>query len=81
MYAHVLPGPASDSASATVIFEGGAGATRSYWAGVQVLVAPVARTIVYDRAGLGRSEPDPVGRTLDRMADDAAITAQGRARK
>ncbi|MFV8162499.1 alpha/beta fold hydrolase [Mycobacterium sp. 134] len=70
LYAQVLPGPGSDSSSAAVIFEGGAGSTRSYWAGVQLLVAPVARTIVYDRAGLGRSERDPVGRTLDRMADD-----------
>jgi pimeloyl-ACP methyl ester carboxylesterase len=69
LYAQVLGGPDPDS-SAAVVFEGGAGATRSYWAGVQVLVAPVARTVVYDRAGLGRSEPDPVRRTLDRMADD-----------
>lgn len=69
LYAQVLSGPDPDS-SAAVVFEGGAGSTRSYWAGVQLLVAPVARTIVYDRAGLGRSEPDPVGRTLDRMADD-----------
>lgn len=69
LYAQVLPGPDPGS-SAAVVFEGGAGSTRSYWAGVQLLVAPVARTIVYDRAGLGRSEPDPVGRTLDRMADD-----------
>ena len=69
LYAQVLGGPGPGT-SAAVVFEGGAGATRSYWAGVQVLVAPVARTVVYDRAGLGRSEPDPVRRTLDRMADD-----------
>lgn len=70
LYAQVLPGPEADGSSPAVIFEGGAGATRSYWAGVQLLVAPLARTIVYDRAGLGRSEPDPVSRTLDRMAGD-----------
>ena len=70
LYAQVLPGPDIDGPTATVIFEGGAGAIRSYWAGVQLLVAPVARTVVYDRAGLGRSAPDPAGRTLDRMADD-----------
>ena len=69
LYAQVLGGP-DPGTSAAVVFEGGAGATRSYWAGVQVLVAPVARTVAYDRAGLGRSEPDPVRRTLDRMADD-----------
>ncbi len=69
LYTQVLPGPDSDNAL-TVVFEGGAGATRSYWAGVQLRVAPVARTIVYDRAGLGRSASDPTGQTLDRMADD-----------
>lgn len=67
LYAQALPGPAD---SPTVVFEAGAGATRSYWAAVQQPVAAVARSIVYDRAGLGRSEPDAVGRSLDRIADD-----------
>ncbi|MBU9763530.1 alpha/beta hydrolase [Mycobacterium sp. TNTM28] len=69
LYAQVLPGPDPDNPAA-VVFEGGAGSTRSYWAAVQVLVAPVARAVVYDRAGLGRSEPDPVARTVARMTDD-----------
>ncbi len=69
--AQVLPGPAGAADSwPSVVFEGGSGASRSYWAGVQQRVATTARAIVYDRSGLGRSEPDPVGRTLDRMADD-----------
>ncbi|MBV0918279.1 alpha/beta fold hydrolase [Mycobacteroides chelonae] len=67
LYSQVLPGPAD---SPTVVFEAGSGATRSYWAAVQLRVAAGARAIVYDRAGLGRSEPDPAGRSLDRMADD-----------
>ncbi|GAA4022562.1 alpha/beta hydrolase [Allokutzneria multivorans] len=71
LHAMVLPGPSSGAGIApTVVFEAGAAATRSSWAGVQPLVAEHARAIVYDRSGLGRSGPDPRGRTLSRMADD-----------
>lgn len=54
----------------TVVFEAGAAASRSSWAAVQPLVAEFTRAVVYDRSGLGRSRPDPAGRTLTRMADD-----------
>ncbi|RJQ80419.1 alpha/beta hydrolase [Pseudonocardiaceae bacterium YIM PH 21723] len=54
----------------TVVFESGLAANRSYWAAVQVLVADRAPTVVYDRSGLGRSEPDPGGRSLPRLAAD-----------
>ncbi|WP_409464095.1 alpha/beta fold hydrolase [Amycolatopsis sp. GA6-003] len=67
LYAMVLPGPES---APTVVFEAGAGAGRSSWGLVQPLVGEFARAVVYDRSGLGRSAPDPSGRTLDRMADD-----------
>ncbi|WP_370936338.1 alpha/beta fold hydrolase [Amycolatopsis sp. cg13] len=67
LYAMVLPGPGSGP---TVVFEAGAGAGRSSWGLVQPLVGEFARAVVYDRSGLGRSAPDPSGRTLDRMADD-----------
>ncbi|WP_086821022.1 alpha/beta fold hydrolase [Allokutzneria sp. NRRL B-24872] len=71
LHAMVLPGPSSGVGVApTVVFEAGAAATRSSWAGVQPLVASRARAIVYDRSGLGRSAPDPRGRTLSRMAAD-----------
>ncbi|MEU1820343.1 alpha/beta hydrolase [Streptomyces roseifaciens] len=64
------PGPAGGG-GATVVFEGGLAATRSYWAPVQQAVAGSARTVVYDRSGLGRSAPDPSGlRNLNRLADD-----------
>ena len=52
------------------MFEAGAGATRSSWALVQPLVAAFAHAVVYDRSGMGRSAPDPVSRTMQRMADD-----------
>ncbi|WP_370947999.1 alpha/beta fold hydrolase [Amycolatopsis sp. cg5] len=67
LHAMVLPGP---EAGPTVVFEAGAAASRSSWALVQPGVARAARAIVYDRSGLGRSAPDPGGRTLRRMADD-----------
>ncbi|MCV7193961.1 alpha/beta fold hydrolase [Mycolicibacterium brumae] len=68
LYAQLLPGP--EPGCPTVVFEAGSGATRSSWSAVQHGVAPFTRAIVYDRAGLGHSEPDPESRTLDRMADD-----------
>ncbi|MGW4400789.1 alpha/beta fold hydrolase [Amycolatopsis nivea] len=67
LYATVLRG--SESAP-TVVFEAGAAASRSSWGLVQPLVGEFARAVAYDRSGLGRSAPDPSGRTLDRMADD-----------
>lgn len=71
MYAMVLsPDTAGDPAPATVVFEAGAGATRSSWALVQPPVGRFALAIVYDRAGLGRSPADPDGRTLARMGAD-----------
>jgi pimeloyl-ACP methyl ester carboxylesterase len=68
--AMVLPGPGGDAP--TVVFEAGAGASRSMWSLVQPAVGARTRAIVYDRSGLGRSAPDPVARTLPRMADDLA---------
>ena len=68
LFAMELPGPPDPPA--TVVFEAGAAAIRSSWALVQPAVGEFARAVVYDRAGLGRSTPDPGGRTLRRMADD-----------
>ncbi|MGO1051025.1 alpha/beta fold hydrolase [Crossiella sp. CA198] len=51
-----------------VVFESGIGANRGTWTLVEPLVQ--APTLVYDRAGLGRSEPDPGGRTVARMTAD-----------
>ncbi|MGO1567263.1 alpha/beta fold hydrolase [Brachybacterium sp. AOP35-5H-19] len=79
LYSQVLDGTSSEDcpasgdsadASVTVVFEAGYAAQRSTWAPVQTLVAEFARTVVYDRSGLGRSTPDPGGRSLDRMAAD-----------
>lgn len=54
----------------TVVFESGLGASRSEWGLVQPLVARRFRTVVYDRANLGRSDDDAEPRTLERLTDD-----------
>ena len=55
-----------------VVFEAGLGASASSWLSVQRAVAAHARTVSYDRAGYGGSDPDTEPRTLSRMADDLA---------
>ncbi|MBU2695583.1 alpha/beta fold hydrolase [Pimelobacter sp. 30-1] len=72
LHAVVLPArspTAADRRPVTVVFEAGA-AARWSWAAVQPPVADFATAVAYDRSGLGRSAPDPAGRTLSRMADD-----------
>lgn len=54
----------------TVVFEAGLAATSLNWSGVQPRVAARARTISYDRAGLGWSPPRRGSRTLRRWTDD-----------
>ncbi|WHT20038.1 alpha/beta hydrolase [Crossiella sp. CA-258035] len=51
-----------------VVFESGIGANRGSWTLVEPQVQ--AATLVYDRAGLGRSTPDPGPRTVSRMTED-----------
>lgn len=54
----------------TVLFEAGLGKSRSTWALTQPLVARFARTVVYDRAGLGRSDPATAPRTFGALLRD-----------
>lgn len=54
----------------TVVLESGLGFSRSTWGSVAPTVAQYARTVVYDRAGLGRSEVGGFPRTLPRIAAD-----------
>jgi pimeloyl-ACP methyl ester carboxylesterase len=42
-----------------VVFENGMGEDLSTWKGVQPGIAKLTRTLTYDRAGLGQSEPSP----------------------
>lgn len=62
-----------------VVFESGMGLSRSSWGLVQPAVAERTRAVVYDRAGTGRSDPDPEPRTLARLTGDllALLAALG----
>ena len=53
-----------------VVFEGGFGAGISSWSTVQKEVAAFARTVSYDRAGLGQSELGPKPRAAKQIATE-----------
>jgi pimeloyl-ACP methyl ester carboxylesterase len=56
--------------SPTVVFESGLGVYSGTWLAVQKTVAAKTRACIYDRAGLGRSDPAPPGRTSADMVVD-----------
>jgi hypothetical protein len=58
-----------------VVCVSGMGVSRSMWGGVIPLVAQATTIVAYDRAGLGRSDPDPRPRTLGRLADDSSASS------
>lgn len=53
-----------------VVFEAGMSAPAASWVHTQREVGAHARTLSYDRAGHGGSDPDRRDRTLERIADD-----------
>lgn len=53
-----------------VVFEAGMSAPAASWVHTQREISAHTRTVSYDRAGYGGSDPDPQDRTLDRIADD-----------
>jgi pimeloyl-ACP methyl ester carboxylesterase len=62
----------SGSGGPTVLLEAGAGGFGLHWALVQPVVAQRAQVCVYDRAGLGWSDPSPRPRTPTVMAEELA---------
>jgi pimeloyl-ACP methyl ester carboxylesterase len=54
----------------TVVFESGMGEDASTWNDVRPAIAEFAHTFVYDRPGLGQSEPTALPRTVVQMAVD-----------
>lgn len=53
-----------NSARYTVVFESGAGGNSGDWERVLSFLPTTIKTIVYDRAGLGKSEKGPLPRTM-----------------
>jgi pimeloyl-ACP methyl ester carboxylesterase len=56
--------------SPVVLLDAGAGDTSETWDWVVPDVRRFTRVCVYDRAGLGKSDPGPLPRTSDRIADE-----------
>ena len=56
--------------SPTVVLDAGAGGIGLTWELVRPAITKVTRVIVYDRAGLGWSDPSPKPRTVDVMAEE-----------
>ena len=55
----------------TVILESGSpGMTSADWSGVQSSIAQFTHVCAYDRANVGSSDPAPMPRTVEEMADD-----------
>jgi pimeloyl-ACP methyl ester carboxylesterase len=58
------------SGAPTVVLDAGGGGWSLVWRYVQPAVAQTTRVCSYDRAGLGFSDPGPLPRTTDAIADD-----------
>lgn len=56
--------------SPTVVMDAGGNEDSTTWSDVRPSLVRVTRVCVYDRAGLGRSDPGPVPRTTQTMVDD-----------
>ncbi|MGI9084000.1 MAG: alpha/beta fold hydrolase [Aeromicrobium sp.] len=56
--------------SPTVFMEGGDGDTSDSYSFAETMIADVTRTCVYDRSGLGRSDPPPGPRGLKELVGD-----------
>jgi len=60
-----------------VVFEAGMSAPAASWVHTQRDISARTRTLSYDRAGYGGSDPDPQERTLERLADDLEALLDG----
>src|SRR6266702_6672767 len=61
---------AAGSGSPTIVLEAGLGVSSFEWALVFPRLAECSRVVAYDRAGMGRSEPDTARRTVRRRVSD-----------
>ena len=69
----------SGSGESTVVFENGLGPPLEMWGKVQPHVSRFARTVTYDRAGVGLSEDRPLPRDGEQIAEELrqALRAAG----
>lgn len=58
------------SGSPVIVFVSGMGEDLSTWHGVQPQVAQFSRSLSYDRAGLGKSDPSSAGKSVERMTTE-----------
>jgi pimeloyl-ACP methyl ester carboxylesterase len=74
---HTLHLVCQGSGSPTVLIEMGGGQKVTSWNGTQAEMAATNRTCVYERAGIGESEPGPEPRTAEQIVDEleSLITA------
>lgn len=61
-----------DGPAPSVIFESGLGATLETWAKTQDHLAPTTKSLAYDRAGIGFSDPGGARRDASTIADELA---------
>ncbi len=54
----------------TVVFEAGMGDTHEVWQWIWPELVKSARVVLYDRAGLGRSDPGPLPRTSEQIVTE-----------
>ena len=73
---HTLTMLIGGEATPAVIFEAGFGAGLESWATVQNSTAKFARTVSYDRAGIGQSESGPKPRAAKQIAQDLHVALQ-----
>jgi pimeloyl-ACP methyl ester carboxylesterase len=58
------------SSGPVVVFVAGLGEDLSTWRGVQPKISQFARTFAYDRAGLGKSDPSPAGKSVGHLTSE-----------
>ncbi|SJM70717.1 alpha/beta fold hydrolase [Gulosibacter sp. 10] len=76
-YRRLAPRTRAAARGPVVLWEAGMGTPGLVWSPLHAAVAERAPSILYDRAGLGRSDRDPEPRTLARLADDLARLIDG----
>lgn len=65
------------SGSPAVVIEAGMGDTSASWSHIQTAVSEFTRVLIYDRAGMGRSDLPPRPRTCQDMVDDLSALLKG----